>query len=98
MHLQIALIWLDCIASKHAKKPALLLPIASFKEEALEKVSGLNAVEDLDVEAYLQSELSSAVSIHETSLIDKQTKLYEEWNLQRDAELQKQMELYQVRL
>jgi len=68
---------------------------ASFKEEALEKVSSLNAVEDLDVEAYLQSELSSAVSIHETSLIDKQTKVYEEWNLQRDAELQKQMELYQ---
>ena len=45
------------------KKPTtLLLPIASFKEEALEKVSGLNSVEDLDVEAYLQSELSSAVS------------------------------------
>ena len=78
------------------KTKSLLLPIASFKEEALEKVSGLNAVEDLDVEAYLQSELSSAVSIHETSLIDKQTKVYEEWNLQRDAELQKQMELYQV--
>ena len=99
MHVQIALIWFRLHSKQACQKTiTLLLPIASFKEEALEKVSSLNAVEDLDVEAYLQSELSSAVSIHETSLIDKQTKLYEEWNLQRDAELQKQMELYQVKL
>ena len=59
-------------------------------------MSSLEVDPDLDVDAVLQADLEASVAQHENSYISEQEKLYEQWSVDREVELENQLQLYQT--